>query len=773
MDQDNRDKILRDQVEWFVSQSALGISATAFNSVLLSFLLVRAVSPGRVFTWLSVMLLICLVRVGVLLYDRRKGRRTDARQQKKVYLLLLSASGCAWGGAAVFLFPPDALAYQILIVFVLGGMVAGSVGVFASLLSAFSMFTVPTLLPLTLVVFSIPDRVHFVMGCMLLLFAYFMFVAAKRLNRDIHRFLVLKYENLGLIDHLEKEIRDREDAEQRLLKKHQQIESIVAVRTGALREANVQLVKEAEERIEAEAALRESETRFRELSDSLPQIVFELDLEWRMTFANRNARTLLGYSEEDFASRGPVFFLVCKEDRGRAMKNFAAVLRGDAIEGEEYTVVTREGRTLPVSVHSAPIVKGGMIIGARGIMIDLTEQKRVEAEQLKLTAQLQRAQKMEVLGTVAGGVAHDLNNILSGIFSYPDLLLLDLPSDSPLRAPIEAIQRSGKKAAAVVQDLLTLTRRGVVVEEPVDLNDIVRAYLASPEHQKMMLFHPAVAVVPLLADPLPLIAGSEVHLVKAVMNLVSNAAESMPCGGVVNISTTSLYLEQPVKGYDAIRKGLYVILTVADDGIGIAPEDIDRIFEPFYTRKVMGRSGTGLGMAVVWGTVKDHRGYVDVVSTEKKGTRISLYFPVTDKQKTARLIPDQRAAIEALRGDGETVLLVDDVEEQRQIGRQLLERLGYKAVVVASGEAAVDYLKNEQVDLVILDMIMDPGMDGLDTLKQILKQRPGQRAVITSGFSETGRLKEAMTLGAAPYLKKPYACEALGQAVKTALGKPL
>ena len=390
-------------------------------------------------------------------------------------------------------------------------------------------------------------------------------------------------------------------------------------------------------------------------------------------------------------------------------------------------------------------------------------QKLVESEK-----RLARAKKMEALGTLAGGVAHDLNNVLSGIVSYPELLLLELPEDSPLRKPILTMQKSGKKAATIVQDLLTLARRGVVATEVTNLNQIVDSYLKSPECENLEQFHPGVKIETDLEINLLNVMGSPVHLSKTVMNLVSNAAEAMPDGGNIFISTRNEYVDKPIRGYDDVKEGEYVILSVSDTGIGISSEDTEKIFEPFYTKKVMGRSGTGLGMAVVWGTVKDHRGYIDVQSTKGKGTTFTLYFPVTRKEITGR---KQALPTDEYMGKGKTVLVVDDVEEQREIASAVLKKLGYSVTTVSSGEEAVEYMKGNSADLLILDMIMDPGIDGLETYRRILELCPGQKAIIASGFSETDRVKEAQRLGAGKYIKKPYTLEKIGIAVKEELEK--
>jgi CheY-like chemotaxis protein len=252
------------------------------------------------------------------------------------------------------------------------------------------------------------------------------------------------------------------------------------------------------------------------------------------------------------------------------------------------------------------------------------------------------------------------------------------------------------------------------------------------------------------------------------MNLVSNAAEALPHGGLVTVSTKNQYVDMPIRGYDEVKEGDYVVLSVADNGVGIASQDVQRIFEPFYTKKVMGRSGTGLGMAVVWGTVKDHNGYIGVESSQGKGARFELYFPVTREEAEKEKSP---TSIEEYMGHGETVLVVDDVQEQREIASMLLTKLGYSVGAVSSGEEAVEYVKINSADLLVLDMIMDPGIDGLDTYKRVLELNPGIKAVIASGFSETGRVKQAQRLGAGKYVKKPYTLENIGLAVKVELEK--
>jgi CheY-like chemotaxis protein len=252
------------------------------------------------------------------------------------------------------------------------------------------------------------------------------------------------------------------------------------------------------------------------------------------------------------------------------------------------------------------------------------------------------------------------------------------------------------------------------------------------------------------------------------MNLVSNALEAIPDSGEIIISTKNRYVDKSLNGYDNVKEGDYITLSVRDTGIGIPEQDLERIFEPFYTKKVMGKSGTGLGMAVVWGTVKDHNGYIDVRSKEGQGTEFTLYLPVVRQELTK---DKPISSIKDIMGNGESILVVDDVKDQRMIASDMLTKLGYSVVSASNGEEAVDYIKNNSADLVVLDMIMEPGMDGLDTYKKILEINPDQKAIIASGYSETDRVREAQKLGATSYVKKPYLLEKIGQVIKTELEK--
>jgi PAS domain S-box-containing protein len=547
---------------------------------------------------------------------------------------------------------------------------------------------------------------------------------------------------------------------------NEKLEERVQKRTAELEKSNAELLTEVKQRQWANDALRESEQRFRTVFHTSPDAVNINKLKGEFVEINEGFSTLTGYTRADVigVSSREIQIWDIPEDRKQILSELN---KTGVVDNFESRFRCKSGEVKP-GLISARVINLNGENHILTITRDISKWKKVEEDKKKLEGQLQRAQKMEAIGTLAGGVAHDLNNILSGIVSYPELLLMDLPDESDLREPLETIQKSGFKAAAIVQDLLTLARRGVSISEVVNINKIISEHLETPEFEKIKQFHPGLEVEVNLAPDLLNISGSPVHLSKTVMNLLSNAAEAMVDGGAICISTENKYLDQPVGGYDEIEEGDYVLLKISDSGIGISPEDKERIFEPFYTKKKMGRSGTGLGMAVVWGTVKDHKGYIDLQSTEGQGTIFTLYFPVTRES----LADDQTtgATVES-KGKGEKILVVDDVEEQRKIASLMLKKLGYDVNAVPGGEEAVEFLQDHSADLVVLDMIMDPGIDGLETYKQILEIHPHQKAIIASGFSETWRVKEALRLGAGAYVKKPYTIDKIGQAVVAELGK--
>lgn len=384
----------------------------------------------------------------------------------------------------------------------------------------------------------------------------------------------------------------------------------------------------------------------------------------------------------------------------------------------------------------------------------------------ELRQKLERAQRMESLGILAGGVAHDLNNMLGPLVGYPELVLRKLPDDSPVRKHIERIGRAAKDAADVIQDLLTLARRGRFETTITQVNDVIDEYIDSLSYRKLAATRPDVKVHLNFDQDIDGIIGSAPHLSKVFMNLIVNAFDAMPDGGYLTVETSQKHLNKLFGGHDKIPSQQYVIMRVRDTGTGIAEDDLGRIFEPYYSKKQMGSSGSGLGLAIVYGIVKDHRGYYDVFSKMGEGTEFVLYFPVAPEEKL-RPVVEVKSAI---NGD-ESVLVVDDSDEQRDLAKVLLSNIGYNVSTVENGHAAVEYLKTHRAELVVMDMIMEPGFDGLDTYREIIKSCPEQKAIIVSGYSATERVSAMQELGAGKYVRKPYTQTDLGRAVRDELDR--
>jgi PAS domain S-box-containing protein len=522
---------------------------------------------------------------------------------------------------------------------------------------------------------------------------------------------------------------------------------------------------------DAVVLMRGSEKQLNSIIQTIPDIVFRLDTEGRITFISpaiakyaENPEALIGKHILDIvapADRKMAAYRINERRTGpRATSDVEMRLLlsppGDGSPSDErYFSVSAQG----IYAKETPDKKSFQ--GTQGIARDISRRKLLEH-------QLEQSKKMEAIGGLAAGVAHDLNNILSGLVSYPELLLLDLPKDSPMRKHIENIQRSGHRAAAIVQDMLTIARQGVRNSEITNLNDAIATYLASPEHQRLRHTHPQIAMKIDYAKDLMNVKASRVHVAKVLMNLVNNAAEAMPSGGTISVATRNRYLDESIDAYERIPEGEYVVISIADEGIGIAAEYLPRIFEPFFTKKRMGQSGSGLGMTVVWSSVKEHDGYIDIHTAEGEGARFDIYFPATRDI----LVDKERIVLEDYVGT-ERILVVDDVEEQRDIAVRMLGKLGYQVTALASGEKAVEYLQTHRVDLVVLDMVMHPGIDGLETYRRICQIHPQQKAIIASGFSESERVKALQAMGAGAYIRKPYTLEKIGLAIRRELDRSL
>ncbi len=504
----------------------------------------------------------------------------------------------------------------------------------------------------------------------------------------------------------------------------------------------------------AEESIRYNEQRFKKLSEAAEEGLVFYGKGGVILDSNRAFLNMSGYKLSDINGKDVRSFLHISSVKGFFLKE-----KNRSNTPVEVKLLKKDGKVLfcLVNIKNFNPRKSEIKVAS---FKDITALKQYEMEKKELTERLIRSEKMEVIGRLAGGVAHDLNNVLMGIVNYPDMIIMNIDKKKFVLSAVKKIKESGLKAAAIVEDLLTLTRRGISRIEIFNINDVTNKFLNSPEFEKASRKFPDIKLKLDLDPDLRNIKGSVVHINSTLMNLVYNSMEAIKKKGIIEIVSRNIKSSGKLFG----KKGdNYIMLSVSDNGVGMDENEREKIFEPFYTKKIMGRKGTGLGMSVIWGTVKDHNGFINIKSKKGKGTTFELFFPASDLP----LADEEKVSdISGFKGRGEKILVVDDDEYAKDIACRYLKKSNYKAESVSSGEEAIKLIKKKKFDLIILDMLMSPGMDGLDTFKKIQEIKPGLKTLIASGFSETSRVREVLETGLSKFVKKPYSYAKLMSSVQ-------
>ncbi len=519
-------------------------------------------------------------------------------------------------------------------------------------------------------------------------------------------------------------------------------------------EKNIQLEEEIAERTRAEherslteAELRGSEERFRELADSLPQAVFECDAAGNFTYLNSTASEIFGFAPEKLEKGVGIFQMLVQEDHARAMDNMHAKISGNIKGYSEYTALKKDGTAFPAILNASPIMRDGIAVGLRGVLIDISEHKRFEAEMLK-------SQKMESIGILAGGIAHDFNNILTGILGNISLSKTALSNDNPIFKRLEQAENACMQAAALTRQLLTFSKGGSPIRLTIPPGPLIKdfATMAVRGTNVRIDFH--------IGDLWP-IEADEAQFGQVVNNLIINACQSMPEGGVITITAENTLLDG--KNEFQIKQGRYVKVMVKDEGIGIPKEQLQKIFDPYFTTK---EKGSGLGLAVVYSIIKNHEGHIDIESTVGAGSTFTFYIPASEKE-----LINKNAEKNGFHSGKGTILVMDDEEFIRTVAGAMLNQLGYEVVFAATGTEAIEiYKKASESGQVLAAVIMDltiPGdIGGKEAVGELLKIDPGARVIVSSGYSNDTVLSDFQKYGFSGVIVKPYKIETLGKTLQ-------
>ncbi|MFZ2634486.1 MAG: PAS domain S-box protein [Desulfosalsimonadaceae bacterium] len=505
------------------------------------------------------------------------------------------------------------------------------------------------------------------------------------------------------------------------------------------------------ERKQAEASLRESEERYRTILEGIEDGYYEVDLSGNFIFFNDPVCRISGFSPDEIIG---VHYrqYADKENAVKLRVIFSTVFKTRTPARTcDLQVISKDGshRHLEISV-SLILDASGQPLGFRGIIRDITERKLAEEQKAKLEAQLQHAQKMEAIGTLAGGIAHDFNNILQGINGYTQLLLLKKPEEDPDCQKLIQIQQAADRAARLIDQLLTFSRKMEGHRCSLSLNHEIRQVEQILKQTVPKMIHIDLNLEnelrPVYADP--------IQIEQILLNLGSNAADAMPDGGRLTIETGNATLDKAFcKNHLGADPGEYVMLTVSDTGCGMEPSTVAHIFDPFFTTKGIGK-GTGLGLASVYGIVKSHGGYITCYTEPGQGAVFKIYLPAIS-QPVDSLEPVLPETL--LPGGSETILVVDDELPIREAATEMLSHFGYAVINAENGENALTIYRewSRDIDLVIMDLSM-PGMGGYQCLNGMLLVNPRAKILISSGYATQGNAREAMQHGASGFIGKPY-----------------
>jgi len=734
------------QVRQVYQHHSVGLIANVAISSILVFVQWRAIPHPVLIVWFLSLLLATLAKYLLLLkYRSRKPDPARSYRWGDYFVAGAVVTGLLWGSAGIFLFPEKSLGQQIFTVFVLGGMVAGAAGTFSALRGAFLAFSLPALIPVTVKFFTIADDIHIAMGTMIILFLILMIVTSRRTFATIRASLELALENKNLVQHLTKqkaqseslniklvaEIKEKKKAEEKLKLHQKQLEELIRERTSEL---------------------KDSEEKYRALVNHANDAIF-IAQDGVIKFPNPMLTEISGYSAEDVASTS-FMNLVHPQDRELVMARHRRRLKGEEVPSiYSFRIITKNGQEKWVDINAVLIEWEGRP-ATLNFVRDVTEKRKLEKRILA-------SRKMEAIGTLAGGIAHDFNNLLMSIQGNISLLLKKINPGGPGYNMLKNIEDYIRNGTELTRQLLGFARGGKYEIKPTDLNEIVKKTLTMFGRTKK-----EIRIHKKFEENLPAAEVDRGQIEQVLLNLYINAAQAMPDGGDLRLETEKIDFDEGMAATHGVEPGEYVKIAVTDTGIGMNKEIQQRIFDPFFTTRKLSR-GTGLGLASVYGIIKNHGGVITIYSEVGEGTVFNIYLPVSEKPVKI----EKPSAGTMLKSSG-MVLLVDDEGVVLQTIAKYLELMGFEVLTAGDGEKAIGiYRQNkDRVKFVLLDMIM-PGFSGRKTYQELKKINPEVIVLLSSGYSLDGEAGEMLQKGCNGFIQKPFTIEQLSEKLAEIVGK--
>jgi len=719
---DKRDE-QHDPVEREIVRQLLNNTPTAAGVNIVIALLTHLAIPSSSLLWLWLLLAISLLRFAPLLPARIAASST--RHDKQIHLSVLATvllQGGAWGFATVTLFSTVPDLYRFYLIAIICGLVGGAIMTLTPSLTAYMCFALPSVLPLIAVMLMEAEPIYLYAALMGIVYLTAVILLARKISRT----------------HLELLISGRrlEATSAELLRHKKRLEQLVDDRTREL---------------------KKSRETYRRLIEEINDVLYELDKNGTIRYISPAVVSLIGCSPDDLTGE-LLIESIAPEDRPRVEEEIPAIMAGTA-RPLEYRMLDKNGKPHWVRNSSRPIMDDGRFTGLRGVLTSIDAEKQAEQEKLDLLRKIGEIQKREALGTMAGGIAHDFNNLLMAIQGRAALISFSIEPASPASEHVRAIEEYVRSAASLTDQLLGAARGGKYDPRPTDLNNLVaRSARMFGRTKKEISLELLQAETPAVAE----VDGNQIEQV--LLNMFVNSWQAMPEGGTLRVQVANTILERDFCFPYGIQPGRYVRVTVSDTGTGIDREILDRIFDPFFTTKDKGR-GTGLGLASAHGIIRNHHGCITVESERGRGTTFQIFLPRADIEPQPALPDEHHLA----RGT-ETILLVDDEEMIIEVGRAILEQLGYRVLVAGGGAEAIEQLKahGETIQLVLLDMIM-PGLDGGRTFEALRRLSPELPVILASGYSMSDQAAEMLQRGCNGFIQKPFSIPELSRKIRSVL----